>query len=71
MRKRSRVMVGVFVLIGFLGVMVKTELSGGTDAEKAAIIANFKTIKTRGQAQIYIEKVLAKVQAARVARANK
>lgn len=60
-------------LPGFLGIMLKTELelSGGTDAEKAAIIANFKQVKTRGDAQIYIEKVSKKLQEARVARANK
>jgi phospholipase C len=55
---------------GFLGVMLKTELelSVGGDAEKAAIIANFQQIKTRGQARDYIEKVnakLRKVQASR------
>jgi phospholipase C len=50
---------------GFLGVMLKTELelSVGGDAEKAAIIANFRKIKTRGQARAYIEKVNAKVRA--------
>jgi phospholipase C len=60
-------------LPGFLGAMLKTELelSSGTDPEKAAIISNFKEIKTRQDAQRYIEKILARVQAAKAARQDK
>jgi phospholipase C len=52
-------------LPGFLGVALKTELelSGGTDAEKTAIIANFQQIRTQAQAQAYLEKVVTKAQA--------
>ena len=43
-------------LPGFLSVMLKTELelSAGTPAERAAIIAKFQAIKTRGEARAYI-----------------
>lgn len=59
-------------LPGFLHVMLKTdiELSGHTDAEKAAIIARFKLIRTRGQAKAYIAYVQGKVALAKAARAK-
>jgi phospholipase C len=51
-------------LPGFLGVMLKTdlELSAAAPAERPAIIENFKQIKTRGEAQAYIEAVFAKLE---------
>jgi phospholipase C len=57
-------------LPGFLAIMLKTdlELSSGTPAERAAIIARFKTIHTRGQAKAYVAEVRAKVAAARAIR---
>ena len=57
-------------LPGFLAIMLKTdlELSSGTPAERAAIIARFKTIQTRGHAKAYVAEVRAKVAAARALR---
>ena len=54
-------------LPSFLGIMLKTELelSGGTPAERAVIIARFETIKTRGDARAYIESVIARATASR------
>jgi phospholipase C len=51
-------------LPGFLGVALKTdlELSAATPAEKAVIVENFKRIKTRGEAEAYIETVFAKLE---------
>ncbi len=56
--------------IGFLGIAVKTdlELSGKTPAERAAIIAKAQAIKTRGEARVYIESVMARAQAAKTQR---
>jgi phospholipase C len=56
-------------LPGFLFIALKTEieLSSGSDAETAAIVANFNTLKTRGDAKQYITTVLTKVDAARAA----
>ena len=53
---------------GFLAIMLKTELelSSDTDAEKAAILARFKAIKTRGEARAYIEVVKTKLALARL-----
>lgn len=52
-------------LVGFLHIMLKTEfeMSGRTEVEKAALVARFKTIRTRGEARIYIHEVMAKVKA--------
>jgi phospholipase C len=57
-------------LPGFLGIMLKTELelSAGTPAERAAIIARFAAIKTRGEARAYIESVMAKAAIAKARR---
>jgi phospholipase C len=57
-------------LIGFLHIALKTELelSGGTEPERAAIMARFKGIKTRGQARAYIDEISAKAEAARTQR---
>lgn len=57
---------------GFLGIMLKTELelSAGTPVERAAIIAKFQTIKTRGDARAYIQSVMARVEAVKAARKN-
>jgi phospholipase C len=51
-------------LPGFLGVMLKTdlELSAATPAEQAVIVENFKQIKTRGEAEAYIQTVFAKLE---------
>ncbi len=53
-------------LQGLLGVALKTdiELSDGSVAKKTAIMAKFKTIQTRGQAQAYIEDVMTRMRAA-------
>lgn len=57
-------------LVGALGVLLKTEyeLSDRTDASLAQILARFESLKTRGQAQAYIEQMHAKVVAARVSK---
>lgn len=59
-------------LLGFLAAARKadTELTSGTPGERAAIAARVQTIQTRGDAQNYITEVMAKVRAARVARAQ-
>ena len=51
---------------GFLHVAMKTdlEMSGGTPAERAAIIAKVKAIKTRGEAKAYMRSVMTRVRAA-------
>ena len=57
-------------LTGFLHISLKTELelSGGDAAERAAIMARFKGIKTLGEARAYIEEITAKAEAARAQR---
>ncbi len=59
--------------IGFLGIAVKTdiELSAGTPADKAAILARVKAIKTRGEARAYMQEVRAKADAVREAKRKK
>lgn len=54
-------------LIGFWGVALKTELelAAGDEAEQARIMAEFKQIKTRGEAKAYLLKVFSKMEAAR------
>jgi hypothetical protein len=53
-------------LIGFLGVVLKTELelSDGSEAQTSDMIKRFKGIKTTGEARDYIEEVYAKAEAA-------
>jgi phospholipase C len=53
-------------LAGFLAIMAKTELelSAGTPAEHAAIVAKVQAIKTRGEARAYITSVQTKASAA-------
>jgi phospholipase C len=55
---------------GFLGITLKTELelSGHTPAARAAILANFKALRTRGDARAYIARVMKELAAARAAR---
>ena len=54
-------------LPGFMSIVLKTELelSSGTPADRAAILANYQAIKTRGEARAYIESVMARATAAR------
>ena len=56
--------------IGFLGIMLKTdlELSEGNEAEQAAKVERVKQIKTRGEAEAYAREVYAKASAARASR---
>jgi phospholipase C len=56
-------------LRGFLAVAQKAEieLSSGTPAELAAIGAKVQALQTRGDAETYIEQVMAQVKALRVA----
>jgi phospholipase C len=56
-------------LVGFLGTLYKADRKlAATPAEKAAAAARFKSIRTRGEARVYIHEVMAKVQAAKAAR---
>jgi phospholipase C len=57
-------------LPGFLRIMHKTEhaLSSGRPQERAAIVEQFKTIRTRGQARAYISWVMQKVAAFKASR---
>jgi phospholipase C len=57
---------------GFLYVAAKTdvELSGGGEAIKAAVRARLESIQTRGQAREYLKEVMAKLKAARDAKAK-
>lgn len=52
-------------LIGFLRIALKTdvELSDGSAASEAAILARFQTIRTRGDAREYFREVALKVKA--------
>lgn len=54
-------------LIGFLHITLKTELelSDGDDAQKQAIVENFKNIKTYGQAKAYHAAVMQKLAVAK------
>jgi hypothetical protein len=52
---------------GLLFVVLRSHLAMSTPEERPAIIAQFKTIKTRAQASEYTEGVRVKVQAARSA----
>jgi len=57
-------------LPGFLAIMLKTEieLSSGKEADKAAILENFKQLRKRGDARAYIKRIMNKVEAARAKR---
>jgi phospholipase C len=57
-------------LHGFLAIGLKTELelSSGEPAERQAIIANFKNIRTKGDARAYMDQVTAKIDAAKALR---
>lgn len=54
-------------LASFLVTALKTELdlSDGSSEEKAAMVEAFQKIKTKGEARVYLEKVLKQVDAAR------
>jgi phospholipase C len=54
----------------FLAISLKTDLElADSEAERAAILAKFETIRTRGEAKAYAEEVGAKAEKARAARA--
>lgn len=55
---------------GFLHIMAKTEyeLTGRTEEGKIAILENLKSIKTRGQAREYIQRIQARVAAEKAIR---
>ncbi|HZZ80218.1 MAG TPA: alkaline phosphatase family protein [Gemmataceae bacterium] len=57
------------VLPSMLGVMLKTELelAGPNPADRTAIHARFNAIKTKAQAKAYIESVMAKADAVKMA----
>ncbi len=56
-------------LMGTLGVLLKAETQlATTSAERAAAIARFQSIRTRGDARKYLHDVMAKVQAEKVRR---
>lgn len=56
-------------LPGFLHIMLKTDRQlATTEVEKEAILARFKTLKTRGDAKAYINEVMAKVAIAKASR---
>jgi phospholipase C len=59
-------------LLGFLAVAQKTEIemSAGSPPERAAIVAKVQALKTRGDAEAYINEVMAKVKALQVAHAD-
>jgi phospholipase C len=50
---------------GFLFVVLRSDLAMSAPEESAAIMARFKTIKTRADASQYMEEVRVKVRAAR------
>ena len=54
-------------MVGLLMIVAKTdiELSGGTDSDKAAILARLAAIKTKGDARRYVDEVMARVDAKR------
>jgi len=58
-------------LTGFLGTLLKADSKlSATPAERAAAIARFQSIKTRGDARKYLLEVMVKVQAEKVRRAG-
>jgi phospholipase C len=57
---------------GFLAIVLKTDLEmTDSKAERAAIIANFKTIKTRAEARAYAMQVGERAEKARALRGNR
>jgi phospholipase C len=56
--------------IGFLAIAVKTdiEMSGGTPAERAAILAKAQSIKTKGEARAYMQSVVTRAEALKATR---
>jgi phospholipase C len=56
--------------VGFLQGALKAEfeMSAGTEADKKRILENFKTIKTRGQAQEYLRKITSQINTIRKAK---
>jgi phospholipase C len=56
--------------MGFLAIAAATdhELSGGTPAEHAAITAKVRSIKTIGEARVYVRDVVARAKAAQAAK---
>jgi phospholipase C len=56
-------------LVGFLGVLLKADSKlSATPADRMAAIARFRSIRTRGDARVYIREVMAKVQAEKARR---
>lgn len=56
-------------LMGFLGVLLKTDSElAATPEGRAAALARFESIRTRGDARAYMHEVMAKVQAERARR---
>jgi phospholipase C len=57
-------------LMGFLGVLLKADSKlSATPVDRAAAIARFRSIRTRGDARVYLHEVMAKVQAEKARRA--
>ncbi len=54
-------------LPGFLGTALRSDLTLSLPGERAAILARFKTIRTRADAQKYMDEVRIKVRAGRAA----
>jgi phospholipase C len=53
-------------LMGILGVLLKADSKlSASPAERAAAVARFKSVRTRGDARVYLREVMAKVEAAR------
>jgi phospholipase C len=56
-------------LMGFLGVLLKADSNlAATPEERLAALARFQSVKTRGDARIYLHDVMAKVQAEKTRR---
>jgi phospholipase C len=56
------------LLKGFLGVLLKADSKlSANPAERAAAVARFRSVRTRGDARAYIREVMAKVEAVRAA----
>jgi phospholipase C len=58
-------------LPGFLHAALRSDLALSRPDQRPAILAQFKTIKTRGQAQQYLDQVRVKVRAGRAATKHK
>jgi len=56
-------------LMGFLGVLLKADSNlAATPEERLAAVARFESVKTRGDARVYLREVMAKVQAEKTRR---